>query len=250
MTSVTSRSIVRSESSVTPSSLTESRNGTTVPVMSMPLTDGILSRWALVPSRTASVLAGLRSSPFSRNQRATSSTHSKTAVKVTSALGRTAIYNCVLSAYWWWSKLWRCCWLVRCTWQTTVDRAHYRVVRQTHRWLVETSEHLRRRTGTAQWRMIAASLERCHRCQNQKRCDPAGCCGRMRLNCQATEERSSNDIQLLQSIIVWGKNEFMHSLAAADSCLNIALVLVSASFKILSIYAPWCVSRVTFWQPT
>jgi len=66
----------------------ESRNGTTstVPVMSMPLADDILSRWALVPNRTASVLAGLRSSPFSRNQRATSSTHSETAVKVTSAL--------------------------------------------------------------------------------------------------------------------------------------------------------------------
>ena len=65
----------------TPSSLTESWNGTTVPVMSMPLADSILSRWALVPNRTASVLAGLRSSPFSRNQRATSSTHSETAVK-------------------------------------------------------------------------------------------------------------------------------------------------------------------------
>jgi len=58
----------------------------------MPLADGILSRWALVQNRTASVLAGLRSSPFSRNQRATSSTHSETAVKVTSALGRTAMY--------------------------------------------------------------------------------------------------------------------------------------------------------------
>jgi len=37
-----------------------------LPVMSMPLADGILSRWALVPNITASGLAGLRSSPFSK----------------------------------------------------------------------------------------------------------------------------------------------------------------------------------------
>ena len=141
MTFVTCRSIVRTESSVTPSSLTESRNGTTVPVMSVPLADGILSRWALVPNRTASVLAGLRSSPFSKNQRATSSTHFETAAKVTSALGRTAMYNVLMVVH-----------TVRCDdvadWRTTVHRAHYPVVRQMHRWLVDTSEHLLRRTGT------------------------------------------------------------------------------------------------------
>jgi len=59
-----------------------------------------LSRWALVPNRTASVLAGLRISPFSVNHRATSSTHSETALKVTSAHSRTATYSCVSSAYW------------------------------------------------------------------------------------------------------------------------------------------------------
>ena len=53
----------------------------------------------LGPTRTASVLVGLRSSPFSRNQRATSSTHIDTGPKDSSSPGRTAMYSCVSSAY-------------------------------------------------------------------------------------------------------------------------------------------------------
>jgi len=55
---------------------TVSRNGTTVPATSMPLPVVILSRWTLVPNRITSVLVGLRSNPFSRNQQVeTSSAH-------------------------------------------------------------------------------------------------------------------------------------------------------------------------------
>ena len=60
---------------------------------------GIFFRCANVPNRTASVLLGLKSSPFSRNQRATSLTHTDSASNVVCAPGRTAMYNCVSSAY-------------------------------------------------------------------------------------------------------------------------------------------------------
>ena len=46
--------------------------------------------WYRLPNKTASVLAGLRSSPFSRNQRKASS-QSKTALHMSLALDRTTV---------------------------------------------------------------------------------------------------------------------------------------------------------------
>jgi len=39
-----------------------------------------------------------------------------------------------------------------------VDRAHYAVVCQIHRWLVETSEHLRQRTGVVSILMVVQTV--------------------------------------------------------------------------------------------